>query len=49
MELFNNIFLYNIINGCNDLGTPELKAAVATMTEEKKGYVVVFLNCNMEE
>ena len=33
MELFNQLTLHNILNRRNDLGTPELRAAVASMSE----------------
>ena len=49
MELFNQFTLCNILNGRNDLGTPELRAAVASMSEEQKDDVLVFLECNKEE
>ena len=49
MELFNQLTLCNILNGRNDLGTPELRAAVASMSEEQKDDVLVFLECNTEE
>ena len=49
MELFNQLTLCNILNGKNDLGTPELRAAVASMSEEQKDNVLVFLECNTEE
>ena len=49
MELFNQLTLRNILNGRNDLGTPELRAAVASMSEEQKDDVLVFLECNTEE
>ena len=49
MALFNQYTLRNILNGRNDLGTPELRAAVASMSEEQKDNALVFLECNMEE
>ena len=49
MELFNQLTLRNILNRQNDLGTPELRAAVASMSEEQKDNVLVFLECNTEE
>ena len=39
--LFNQLTIHNILNGENDLGTPELRAAVASMTEEKKDDALV--------
>ena len=44
MELFNQLTLRNILNGRNDLGTPELRAAVASMSEEQKDDFLVFWN-----
>ena len=35
MALFNQLTLHNILNGRNNLGTPELRAAVAAMTDSK--------------
>ena len=49
MALFNQLTLRNILNGRNDLGTPELRAAVASMNEEQKDNALVFLECNTEE
>ena len=49
MALFNQFTLCNILNGRNNLGTPELRAAVASMSEEQKGDALVFLECNTEE
>ena len=49
MELFNQLTLCNILNGRNDLGTPELRAAVASMSEEQKDNVLVFLEFKTEE
>ena len=49
MALFNQYTLRNILNGRNDLGTLELRAAVASMSEEQKDNALVFLECNMEE
>ena len=36
MVLFNQLNLRNILNGCEDLGTAELKAAVAALTNEQQ-------------
>ena len=44
MELFNQLTLHNILNGWNDLGTPESRAAIASMSEEQKDNVLVFWN-----
>ena len=49
LELFKQLTLRNILNGRNDLGMPELRAAVASMSEEQKDDVLVFLECNTEE
>ena len=49
MALFNQLTLRNILNGRNNLGTPELRAAVASMNEEQKDDALVFLECNTEE
>ena len=49
MALFNQNTLRNILNWRNDLRTPELRAAVASMNEEQKDNALVFLECNMEE
>ena len=48
MVLFNQLTLRNILNG-NDLGTPKLRAAVASKSEEQKDDALVFLECNTEE
>ena len=47
MALFNQLTLRNILNGKNNLGTPELRAAVAAMTFEQRDNALVFLECNM--
>ena len=49
MALFNQLTLRNILNGRNNLGTPELRAAVAAMTDEQRDNALVFLECNTEE
>ena len=49
MALFNQLTLQNIHNGCNYLGTPELRAAIASMTKVHKDNVLVFLECNTEK
>ena len=49
MALYNQLTLCNILNGRNNLGTPELRAAVASMSEEQKDDDLVFLECNTEE
>ena len=42
MELFNQLTLCNILNSQNELGMPELRAAVASIKKEKKDNVFVF-------
>lgn len=49
MALFNQLTLYSILNSRNNLGTLELKAAVASMTEEQKDDAFIFLECNTKE
>ena len=49
MALFNQLTLRNILNGRNNLGTPELKAAVAAITDEQRDDALVFLECITEE
>ena len=49
MALSNQLTLCNILNGRNDLGTPELRAAVAAMSDEQRDNALVFLECNTEE
>ena len=49
MALFDQLTLCNILNGGNDLGTPELRAAVATTTDEQRDNTFVFLECNTED
>ena len=49
IALFNQLTLCNILNGRNNFGTPELRAAVAFMSEEQKDDTLVFLKCNTEE
>ena len=49
MALFNKLMLCNILNNRNNLGTHELRAAVASMSEEQKDEALVFLKCNTEE
>ena len=49
MALFNQLTLRNILNGRNDLSTPELRAAVAAMPDEQRDNALVFLECNTEE
>ena len=49
MALFNQLTLRNILNGRSDLVTPELRAAVAAMTDEQRDNALVFLECNTGE
>ena len=49
MALFNQLTLRNILNGRNNLGTPELRDAVAAMSDEQRDNDLVFLECNTEE
>ena len=49
MALFNQLTLRNMLNSRNNLGTPELRAAVAAMTDEQRDNALVFLECNTEE
>ena len=49
MALFYQYTLRNILDGRNDLGTPKLRAAVASMNEEQKDNALIFLECNTEE
>ena len=49
MALFNQLTICNILNRRNDLGKPEPRAAIASMSEEKKDDVLCFLGCNTEK
>ena len=49
MALFNQLTLHNILNGMNNLGTPELRVSMAAMTDEQRDDALVFLECNTEE
>ena len=42
MALFNQLTLCYILNGRNDLGIPESRAAAAAMTDEQKDNTLVF-------
>ena len=44
----NQLTLRNILNGRDDLGTPEVRMAVAALTEEQKVDALLFLNNNIE-
>ena len=48
MVLFNQLTLRNILNGRDDLGTPEVCMAVAALAEEQKADTLLFLNNNIE-
>ena len=48
MVLFNQLTLRNILNGRDDLGTPEVRMAVAALAEEQKADALLFLNNNIE-
>ena len=43
MALVNQLTLRNILNGRDDLSTPELRAAMAAMTDEQRDDALVFL------
>ena len=49
MVLFNQVLLRNILEGQDDLSTPEVLKAVAKMNEEQKAVALLFLNNNNEE
>ena len=49
IALFSQLTLRNILNGRNNLGTPELRAAVSAMTDEQRDDALLFLECNTEE
>ena len=49
MALFNQLTLRNILIGRKNLGTSELRAAFASMSEEQKDDAVILLECNNEE
>ena len=42
MALLNQLTLRNILNGRKDLGTPELRAAVAAITDEQRNDALMF-------
>ena len=44
MVLFNQLTLRNILNGRDDLGTPEVHMAVAALAEEQKADALLFPN-----
>ena len=47
--LFNQLTLHNILNGWEDLGTPKLRAAVASLKSEQRDNAICFLDCSTEE
>ena len=49
MVLFNQLTLCNILNWREDLGTPKLRAAVASLTSEQRDNTICFLKCSTEE
>ena len=49
MVLFNQLTLQNILNRHEDLGTAELRAAVAALTNEQRDDTVCFLMHETEE
>ena len=49
MALFNQLTLRNILNSRNVLRTPELRAAVASMSEKQKDDALILLKCDTEE
>ena len=49
MVLFNQVTLRNILEGQDDLSTPEVHKAVAKLNEEQKADALLFLNNNIEE
>ena len=49
MVLFNQVTLINILEGQDNLSTPEVCKAVAKLNEEQKADALLFLNNNIEE
>ena len=49
MVLFNQVTLRNILEGQDDLSTPEVHKAVAELNEKQKADNLLFLNNNIEE
>ena len=47
--LFNQLTLHNILNRREDLDTPELRAAVASLTSEQRDNSICFLERSTEE
>ena len=48
MVLFNQLTLRNILNRQKDLGTPKMRAAVASLTSEQRDNAICFLKCSTE-
>ena len=48
MALFNQLTIRNIVNGRNNLGTPESRSNVAAVLEEQRDNALVFLDCNTD-
>ena len=46
--MFNQLTLRNILNGRDDLGTPDVRMAVAALAEEQKADALLFLNNDIE-
>ena len=46
--LFNQLTLRNILNGRDDLGTPDVCMVGAALVEEQKADALLFLNNNIE-
>ena len=49
VALFNQLELRNILSGRNNLATPKLRAAVASMSEKQKDDALVFFKFNTED
>ena len=49
MVLFNQVTLRNILEGIDDLSTPEVCMAVAALNEEQKADTLLLLNNNIKE
>ena len=48
-SLFNQLTLHSILKGRNNLGTHELRAAMAATMNKHRDDALVFLKCNTEE
>ena len=44
-----NLLCVIYLNSRNSLGTPELRAAMAAMTDEQRYITLMFLECNTEK